>query len=318
MGEFAMKTARFLLFLSFFAMIWSGCGSDDDGTEPTPTEIDVSGPISTGATWSGTVRLTADADINAGVHVIIAKGSVFQGADGAVLRVHGNLSINGTVANPISMNPAVGATSWGGIVVESGGVAQLHNVTGSKVATLLTCKTGALACVIDRAVFSGLGQALDASSEVAIEKSVFEDVSTNAVVVNTGGNVTITDTVIRGGPADLVIMNGGALTMSYCDIGSDLTSEFGDLHISSSTGLNISYSNIISSEYGMMIGGTSNAQLNYNNFINNNYDVYSLGSNTAIDMSYNYWDSGIPSGLGSEFTFNNTAAAPISNAGPRP
>jgi hypothetical protein len=263
--------------------------------------------------------LTADADINAGVHITIAKGTVFEGADGAVLTVHGNLSVNGTVAKPVTMEAATGATSWGGIVVESGGVAQLHNVTGSKVATLLTCKTGALACVIDGAVFSDLGQALDASSEVSIAKSTFENMSTNAVVINAGGNATITDSVFRGVPADMIIMNGGALTMSYCDLGSDLTGEFGDLHISSSTGLNISYSNIISSEYGMMIGGTSNAQVTNNNFINNNVDVYSLGSNGTIDLSSNYWDSGQPAGLmGGTFIFNNTAATPILGNGPRP
>jgi hypothetical protein len=313
-----MTKARFFLFLSVFALIWSGCGnSDDNGTGPTSTEIKVSGPISKGATWSGTVKLTADADIVTGVHITMAAGTVFEAANGAVLHVHGNLSINGTVAKPIHLQPAVGATSWGGIVVESGGVAQIHNVTGSKVAILLTCKTGALACVIDGAAFSDLGQALDASSDVTISKSVFENMSTYGVVINAGGNVTITDSVIRGVPGDVISMNGGALTMSYCEIGSDLTNEHDDVHITSSAGLNISYSNIISAVYGITIGNTSNAHVNYNNFLNNDIDVGNSGSNVAIDMSSNYWDSGAPA-LGGEFIFNNTAVAPILNAGPRP
>jgi hypothetical protein len=314
-----MSATRLLLFLSFFAMIGSGCGdSEDSGTEPTPTEIEISGPVSTSRTWSGTVTLTDDADIVAGVHITVAAGTVFEGADGAVLQVHGNLSVNGTVAKPISMQPADGATSWGGIVVESGGVAQIHNVTGSKVATLLNCKAGALACVIDRAAFSDLGQALVAASEVAIEKSIFENMSTNAMEVNTGGNVTITDSVFRGAPGDLIIVSGGALTMSYCELGANLTTEHGNLYITSSTGLNITYTNIIGAPYGMMIGGSSNAQVNYNNFLNHSSDdVYSFGSNVAIDMSYNYWDSGPPAGLGSEFIFNNTSATPILTAGPR-
>ena len=314
-----MTTARFFLFLSCFTLIWSGCGgSDDNGTAPAPTEVKVSGAIAKSGTWSGTVTLTADADINTGVHITIAKGTVFEGADGAVLHVHGNLSVNGSVASPISMQPVSGATSWGGIVVESGGVAQIHNVTGSKVATLLTCKTGALACVIDRAAFSGLGQALDASSEVAIEKSVFENMSTDGMVVNVGGNVTITDSVFRGAPADLLIVSGGALTISYCEIGADLTNEHDDVHISSSTQVDISYSNIIGAVYGISIGNTPNASVQYNNFLTNDTDVASLGSNGVIDMSYNYWDSGTPVGLGSAFTFNNTSAVPILGTGPRP
>lgn len=313
-----MSATRLLLLLSFFAMIGSGCSdSDDNGTGPTPPEIEISGPITTGGTWSGTVRLTGDADIIAGVNITMAAGTVFEGADGAVLQVHGSLSINGSVAKPVSMQAANGATSWGGIVVESGGAAQIHNVTGSKVATLLTCKTGALASVIDGVVFSDLGQALDASSEVAVENSVFENMSTNGMEVKTGGNVTITDSVFRGAPADLLIVSGGALTMSYCEIGSDLTDEHGDVFVSSSTGLNISYSNIIAAVYGITIGGTSNAQVRFNNFLTNDNDVGDLGSNVAIDMSLNYWDSGPPSGLGSEFDFGNASPTPIVGTGPR-
>jgi hypothetical protein len=263
------------------------------------------------------VKLTADADIIAGVHVTMAAGSVLEGADGALLHVHGMLSMNGTAAKPILTRPVAGAASWGGIVVESGGIAQIHHATGSKVTTLLTTKTGALACVIDNAAFSDLGSALDASSEVAIQNSVFENMSINGAVVGAGGNVTITDTVFRGGPGDLVIVNGGALTMSYCDIGSDLTTEHGDLFISSSAQLNISYSNIASAMYGISVGNTSTASVTFNNFLNNDNDVLNLGSSVAIDMSSNYWDSGAPSALGSEFNLGSPSPTPIPAAGPR-
>jgi hypothetical protein len=313
-----MKTARFLSLLFFFVIVWSGCGSDDDnGAQPMPTNTEVSGSISKSATWSGTVKLTDDADIGAGIHITVAKGTVFRAADGAVLRVHGNLTVNGTAGAPVSMEPAVDTLSWAGIVVESGGAAQLHHITGSKVATLLDCKTGALACLIDGALFNGLGQAVAAASTVTIEKSILEDMSTNAMQISVGGNVTVTDSEFRGAPGDLIILNGGALTMSYCDIGANPTTEHDAFHISSSSGLNISYTNIIGAAYAISIANTSNASVTYNNFLNNGIDVSNLGSNVAIDMSANYWDNGQPSGLGSEFIFNNTSASPILAAGPR-
>jgi hypothetical protein len=308
---------RTLLFLSVFAMLWSGCGGDDNPASPGPTTREVSGSITTHASWSGTVRLTADADIAAGVEITVAAGTVFVGAQDAVLRVHGSLTVNGTAAKPVGMNPVSGATSWGGIVVESGGVATIHHVTGSRVATLLTCKSGALACILDWAAFSDLGQALDASSVVTATNCDFGDMGTNAMVVNVGGDVTITDSFIFGAPADLVIVSGGKLTASYCEFGSSSSGAHDDIHVSSSTGVDISYSNIISAVYGISIGGTNGAMLQYNNFLNNDFDVASLGSNSAINMPNNYWDSGEPAGLGSEFVINNSSVAQIPGTGPR-
>ena len=262
------------------------------------------------------MRLTGDADIAAGVQITVAAGTVFQAAQDVVLQVHGSLSINGTSGMPVSVQPMTGATTWGGIVVESGGAASIHHVSGTKVATLLTCKTGALASVIDAATFNELGQALDASSQVSVTKSTFTNLSTNAMVIKVGGNVTVTDCVIWGAPGDLVIVNGGQLDISYCDIGSNTSSQHGDIFVTSSAGLTISYCNITSAFNGISIGGTNGSQVQYNNFLSNDIDVVDLGSNSSICLCSDYWDSGEPA-LGAAFNVSTSSVAPISTAGPR-
>jgi hypothetical protein len=215
------------------------------------------------------------------------------------------------------MRPMTGATTWDGIVVESGGAASIHHVSGTKVTTLLTCKTGALASVIDEATFNQLGQALDASAQVAVTKSTFTNLSTNAIVVKVGGNVTVTDCVIWGAPGDLVIVNGGQLDISYCDLGLSTSSQHGDIFVSSSSGLSISYCNISSAVDGISIGGTSSSQVQYNNFLNNDIDVVDLGSNSGICLCYDYWDSGEPVGLGGGFSISTSSPSLIATAGPR-
>ncbi len=311
-----MAAKRVIWILLALVIVYSGCGDDDNGTNPTPTQFEISGPVTTSQTWSGTVQLIGDADIVAGVTITIAAGTAFIGAEDAVLQVHGTLSIDGTNQAPVSMEAASG--SWGGIVVESGGRATILYATGSNVATLLTTNAGALSCLLDTAAFSDFGQAVDASSEVTIQTSTFENMGVNAVEVKAGASVTITDTVIWGGPGDLVIVSGGQLTMSYCDIGSASGSQHGDIFVSSSTinGVNVSYSNLTVAVDAVSIGNSTNATFQFNNFINNDTDVVDLGSNTAINMPNNYWDSGAPT-LGAAFSISSPAATPILDAGPR-
>jgi parallel beta helix pectate lyase-like protein len=312
-----MRAIRFLVFLTPL-MILLGCNSS---TEPTsgPTTTEISGPIGANAAWKDTVRLTADADIAAGVHITMAAGTVFEGAQDAVLRVHGSLSINGTVAAPVSMEPMTGAVSWGGILVASGGVVAIHHATGSHVTTLLACQSGALDCLIDSAVFSDLDQAIDAAARASILNSDFHKMNNGGVTVDATGDLTLTDSVIWGAQGgDLLIVNGGKLTVSYCDIGSTAadSNEHGNLFISSASGISVTYSNIIGAMYGVMIGNTSNAHFEYDNFLSNGTDVSSLGNNVAGDMSFDYWENGAPS-LGSEFVVGSPAPTPIASAGPR-
>lgn len=309
-----MRPQHSLWILLACGMFGSGCGGGDHPAAPGPT--DISGPITTSATWSGTVRLTANGDIGAGVDITVAAGTAFVAAQDAVLQVHGSLAIDGTAQHPVSMELLDAATSWGGIVVEAGGAAAIHYATGGKVATLLVCKSGALACVIDHAQFGNLGQAVDASAQVAIQNSTFAGLSGNAVVVKAGGNVNITDSTIWAAPGDLVLVSGGQLTVSYCRLGTYGTSQHGDIFVSSSTGLSVTHSDLSFAVDAVSIGGTTGALFQYNNFLNNGVHVLDLGSNASISMPNNYWDGAAPS-LGSAFAITSSSLTPIAGTGPR-
>ena len=306
--------------LSSLLVLWIGLGlaacesSSGGGSGSDPIEI--AGSIAADATWSGTVHLTEPADIQAGVNIHIAAGTKFAAAQDAMLRVYGSLWVDGTAQRPVSMEPLEGATSWAGVFVETGGLAEIRNVTGSKVSVFLFTSPGALECLIDSAQLSDLFRAVDVSSVASIANSNFHDLQSAAVAVTPAGDLTITDSYFWGTPADLVLMTGGRLTMSYCEIGSTNSTQHGDLYLSSPTALNISYCNILGAVYGIMIGGANQAVLQYNNFLQNDFDVGELGANTAVDMSFNYWDSGPPS-LGAAYDFSSASPSPIAAAGPR-
>ena len=264
-------------FFPLFLVVAIGAGCDDEESpNPTPTVTEISGPITTSRSLSDTVRLTGDADIASGVEITITAGTVFEGAEDAALSVHGILFVDGSDGDEVTMAPMTGANGWGGIAVESGGVAELNYV----------------------------------------------EMTTAGITVDATGDLTITDSVISGYTGDQIVMNGGELTVSYSTLGSSgipfppSANEHGDLLINSSTGVHITYTNIIGAVYGMMIGGTNGAEIQFNNFLDNDYDVSSLGNNTAVDMRFNYWDSGAPI-LGSEFDVSSSASTQILIAGPR-
>ncbi|HET9235146.1 MAG TPA: hypothetical protein VFP10_13490, partial [Candidatus Eisenbacteria bacterium] len=116
-------------FFPLLLVVAIGAGCDDEESpNPTPTVTEISGPITTSRSLSDTVRLTGDADIASGVEITITAGTVFEGAEDAALSVHGILFVDGSDGDEVTMAPMSGANGWGGIVVESGGVAELHYV----------------------------------------------------------------------------------------------------------------------------------------------------------------------------------------------
>lgn len=299
-------------------------GSPDAGApavdaDPNGT-AEIRGSISENAAWGGTVTLAENATIETGVVVTVAPGTVFEGAQGAILTVLGELRVEGTAAAPVTMNPVADAGGWGGIVVESGGAASLSHATGAKVATLLSCKAGAVTCTIDSVEFTDLGIALTAASVATVSKSSFRDLANGGISVTATGDLTITDTYVWTSTHDLVVASGGRLIIDHSEIGGAQQSyEHCDLHIGSASELKITNSNIVSAIYGMMIGGTTNAVIQYNNFIGNDpdQDISPVGPNTAVDLRFNYWDKGAPT-VGAEYDTSSPAATMYAEAGPRP
>ena len=205
------------------------------------------------------------------------------------------------------------------MVVENGGSAIIKHAAGSKVATLMHCKTSAVSCALESVTFSDLGLAMRAESLSSITKSDLRDLSGGGVTVAAGGDLTITDSYIWTSAGDLVVTSGGSLTIDYSEIGGALQSyEHCDLHIGAASSVTITNTNIVSAVYGIMLGNTDGAVIQYNNFVENTplQDVDPIGPNTNADLRYNYWDNGAPD-LGADYDTSMPAAQPYAEAGPR-
>lgn len=299
--------------------------SDPGGGEPggpdagQVADVVVQGTITDDVMWTGSVKMMDETVIAPGVSVTIAAGTVFEGAQGAVLRVEGTLAIAGSEAEPVTLNPLEGAQAWGGIAVESGASATVRHATGANVATLMWCKTGAVECLIENTKVTNLGKVIDASATATVSKSDFRDMANAGVKLNPGGDLTIVDTYIWTSTHDLVVTGGGKLTIDYSEIGgAQMSYEHCDLHIGAADEVSITNSNIVSAIYGVMIGNTNGAVFNNNNFIDNDpgQDISPVGPNTNVDLTGNYWSNGAPD-LGADYDTSNPVAQPIANIGPR-
>jgi len=88
------------------------------------TVTDVSGPITADAMWSGTINLTAAANVPVGVTLTMLPGTLLLGATAGKITVAGKLDIQGTKACPVTARPS--DATWSGIVVASGGELDAH------------------------------------------------------------------------------------------------------------------------------------------------------------------------------------------------
>lgn len=315
-----MRSTSSIFALALASAAACTVGGDPPGGDDVPVAGEISGTISADQTWSGTVTLVGDTTIAAGATVTIAAGTHVEARQGVTLRVGGTLLADGTAAAPITLNPTADATAWSGVVVDGGGAATLTYVTGAHVATLLYCHAGATACVLDHVTFSDMAKALQAEADATIDHSHLSKVDNGGVSI-LAGDVTIRDTTLLTSTGDVVIGNGGSLTIQYSEIGEAMGSyEHCDLHINGATALRIEHSTIRAAVYGMMIGGTNGAVIQYNNFVDNEVgkDISEVGTNTAVDLRFNYWSNGAPTGLGAAYDVSSPAPARLTDAGPRP
>jgi hypothetical protein len=286
----------------------SGSGSNPGGG--------ISGEIKADTTWSGTVSITGNVQIDPGVTVTVSSGTMIEGAAGATVHVQGTLNIAGAKGTEVTILPAQGVTTWPGFVADTGGTITMSYAMGSNIAVLTYCHTGAT-CNLDHVDFSQMGNAVVYEGTGTVSASRLDTVMDGGVMVM-GGDLKIVDTYLSKSQGDFLIMNGGKLDMQYSEIG-DTTGGYihCDFHINSAAQLSITHSNIWHGVYGMMIGGTTGATVQYNNFIKNaaGDDIDPLSTNTTPNYEYNYFDQGVPTTTG--FDFANAATAMITDAGPR-
>lgn len=294
-----------------------GPGGGDDDDVPPPTGI--TGSITGDQTWGGAQTIVGNTTIEAGATVTVSAGAAIEVMDGLTLRVKGTLRVEGTDAARVTFLPVAGALSWAGIVADGGADVTLSYVEGTDVATLVYCHAGAT-CALDHVVFDGIGKALVAEGTATLDRSRISDVQNGGITVSGNGALTITDTYLLTSSGDIVVQNGGSLVIDHSEIGETTGSyEHCDLHVGAAATLRITRTNIRSGVYGLMLGGTNGAVMQYNNWVENDAgnDISEVGVNTAVDLRFNYWDQGPPS-LGAAYDVSSPAAARIADAGPRP
>ncbi|MBE7448831.1 MAG: hypothetical protein HS111_08050 [Kofleriaceae bacterium] len=297
----------------------AGCvvGAEDPGDDLPPPD-GIAGSITRDQTWAGAQTLVADATIEAGATVTVTAGAAIEARDGVTLRVKGTLRIEGTAADKVTLLPTADALSWAGIVADPGATVSLAHVEGTDVATLVYCHAGAT-CDLSHVVFDDLGKALVVAGTATLARSRISKVVNGGVTVM-GGALTITDSHLLTSSGDVVVQSGGALIIEHSEIGEAMGSyEHCNLHVGAAETLRITRSNIRAGVYGLMLGGTSGAVMQYNNWIENDpgLDIAEVGVNTAVDLRFSYWDQGAPD-LGPAYDTSSPSPTRIADAGPRP
>jgi hypothetical protein len=264
----------------------TGSTADDDGTTQDPPPSDaITGLITKDATWTGRVQIASSNNAT----TRIEPGVTITVAPGAELIFIGSagLEIQGTL-------------KIAGTKAEK---VQLHSSTGNGFAGLIV---------------AGAPKAGTLDMTYAVM---------NGGPINTaaGSTSTITDSKMWGVPGgDLLIMNGGTLTMMYSQIGADVAVDGADrTHCNIHTGgnantISITKSNINSVPYGMMLYGGQNAILTDNNWYDNTTEDVHTQAGVTGDLSRSWFDGLPPVAVsGATLTLGNLATTKLTDAGVR-
>lgn len=263
----------------------TGSTADDDGTNQEPIPSDaITGLITKDATWTGQVRIAKSNNVT----TRIEPGVTITVAPGAELIFVGDagLDIQGT----LKIN---------GTKAEK---VQLHPATGDYFGKLTV---------------AGAPNAGKLEMTYAVMKG-------GVLGTEPGSISTITDSKMWGAPGDLLVMNGGTVTMTYSQIGADIAVDGPDrTHCNIHTGgnantISITKSNINSVPYGLMLYGGLNAVLTGNNWFSNSTADVDTQPGVSGDLSGSWFDGPAPvAGSGATLTLNNLATAKLTDAGVR-
>jgi hypothetical protein len=166
--------------------------------------------------------------------------------------------------------------------------------------------------------FSKTGQAVVAEGVASLIGSRLSEVANGGVTVRGDGDLLVRDSYVLTSTGDVLVQEGGRLTIEYSEIGdAQGTFDHCSVHIGAATSVSITYSNIRAGVYGMMIGGTNNAIIQHNNWLDNDVDVDEIGDNVGVDMRFNYWKAGAPTDLSNVYDVSASVDGVIGDAGPR-
>jgi len=121
-----------------------------------PTQT-YSGTISANTTWSGATTVTGVVTVAAGSTLNLMPGTAVSVATGAGIIVYGQLATVGTSSRPIAFDRSGTSGTWGGIVINSGGSANIQycdisnasigiDLEGSALASIEHCNLSGINC----------------------------------------------------------------------------------------------------------------------------------------------------------------------------
>ncbi len=134
------------------------------------------------------------------------------------------------------------------------------------------------------------------------------------------GAATLTDSHLSNSPGDLLIMNGGTVTMEYSQLGVETPAAdttHCNMHFAGTGNvIKVSHSNVVNTPatnpsaptYGIMFYSGQTANFTYDNWISNSTNV-DTQPGISGDFSEGYFTGTAPSGVG--VTLTNAATAPL-------
>lgn len=150
----------------------------------------------------------------------------------------------------------------------------------------------------------------------------YGDFTGGRIYTSGNANLVITDSKMYQAAGDYIIMNGGAINMTYSQIGAgagETDTTHCNLHINAASSITITNNNINGAPYGVMFYGGVGANFQSNNWYGSTDKDVDTASGVAGDFSNGWFEKGAPvAGPGAQITANNLAAAMLTDAGPRP
>jgi hypothetical protein len=142
------------------------------------------------------------------------------------------------------------------------------------------------------------------------------------IQTNAGSTATLSDTKMYHASGDLLIMNGGKVTMDHSQIGpapGETETTHCNIHTSGDANtINITYSNINGAPYGLMLYGGQNAIFTNNNWYGNQTHV-DTQPGVSADLSGSWFEGAKPvAGSGATLTETNLSTTKLTTAGVRP
>jgi hypothetical protein len=307
--------------------------STPPGTTPPPP-----GMMEPPGTWADGHTVTGNITIPAGTTVTIAAGAKVTVADSASITVAGTLKgTAGTTHADITS-----ATTWGGIVVASGGTLQLDSVDIGNAKMALWTESGNTAATYANGTITG-GQPFNMApgSKLSLSHATVTGATAASALAGTfdasyltydkgtseglyttdaAATVHFADSILKGnGGGDYIVVTAAqSLHVEYTTItGSHCPFHFG----TGPTTYTIDHVSDDTNGYGWMLygSGTGPNTISNSNFTDSYINIEMTGTNGKVTLTNNFFINGSAGAnkLQSAATVASTATARIANAKPR-